>query len=172
MNKYRINLVTKKKEDFVDKLVYFALHYLRYIIVLTQIVVIGVFFFRFQVDQEIIDLKENIAQKEEIFNVTTSIITEAKEVNKKITDTKSVLNRQLKFSHSFDYLLSTIPEEIVLKKMNLDDKHITIDGLATNINIIKIFIEKVKYDKQFKSIVLSTIKRESSGLSFAINIDI
>ena len=172
MKKYRINLVTKRKEDFVDKLVYFALHYLRYIIVLTQIVVIGVFFFRFQLDQEIIDLKENISQKEEIFRVTTSLLTEAKEVSGKLNDTENILNRQKQFMQAYDYLMSMIPQDIILNKTTVDDKQIRLDGVANNPDIIRIFIEKIKADKRFKTVILDSVTRESNGLSFSLKIDI
>ena len=43
--KYKINLITKRKEKAVDKVIYFVMNYLRYILVITQIVVIGVFFY-------------------------------------------------------------------------------------------------------------------------------
>ena len=65
-----INLFPVSERTFSEKVLYFSLHYLRYIIVLTQITVIAVFFFRFKVDQEIIDLKEKVTQKQEIFKIT------------------------------------------------------------------------------------------------------
>ncbi|MDO8741626.1 MAG: hypothetical protein Q7J11_00595, partial [Candidatus Roizmanbacteria bacterium] len=60
--KYKINLLEKKETSLLDKLTFFGLNYLRYIIVITQLVVIGVFFYRFQIDQSIIDLKEGVNQ--------------------------------------------------------------------------------------------------------------
>ncbi len=56
--KYKINLLLKKEEGILDKIYIFLVNYLRYIIVITQFVVIGVFFYRLQVDQRVIDLKE------------------------------------------------------------------------------------------------------------------
>jgi len=67
--RHRINLLEKKEQSLLDRLTFFGLNYLRYIIVITQLVVIGVFFYRFQIDQRIIDLKEGVEQKKEIVNI-------------------------------------------------------------------------------------------------------
>ena len=64
--KYKINLITRRKEKVVDKVIYFVMNYLRYILVITQIIVIGVFFYRFKIDQEMVDLQEAVQQKKEI----------------------------------------------------------------------------------------------------------
>ena len=60
--KYQINLLQEKEKDISGKIIYFALHYLRYILVVTQIVVIAVFFYRFKIDQEVIDLRDELKQ--------------------------------------------------------------------------------------------------------------
>ena len=67
--RYKINLLEKKDIGLLDKLTFFGLNYLRYIIVVTQLIVIGVFFYRFQIDQRIIDLKEAVEQKREIVKI-------------------------------------------------------------------------------------------------------
>lgn len=44
MKSYDINLLPKEKNKLTDKILHFLLYYFRYIIVITQIVVIAVFF--------------------------------------------------------------------------------------------------------------------------------
>ena len=63
--KYKINLLSKRlnKQSFLKKLNYFTYNYLRYILVITQLVVMSVLFFRFSIDQRIIDLKDEIYQQ-------------------------------------------------------------------------------------------------------------
>ena len=72
--RYKINLLEKKDIGLLDKLTFFSLNYLRYIIVITQLVVIGVFFYRFQIDQKIIDLKEGVEQKKEIVKIVLPLL--------------------------------------------------------------------------------------------------
>ncbi|PJB87766.1 hypothetical protein CO083_05355, partial [Candidatus Roizmanbacteria bacterium CG_4_9_14_0_8_um_filter_34_12] len=63
--KYKINLLLPKEKNWLDKVIYFGLNYLRYILVITQTVIIMVFFYRFKIDQEIVDLKDAVKQKQE-----------------------------------------------------------------------------------------------------------
>ena len=72
--KYQINLLQEKEKDISGKIIYFALHYLRYILVVTQIVVIAVFFYRFKIDQEVIDLRDELKQKQEIVQVSSPLL--------------------------------------------------------------------------------------------------
>ncbi|MFS8159061.1 MAG: hypothetical protein ACMG6E_02395, partial [Candidatus Roizmanbacteria bacterium] len=82
----QINLIPHKEKKFAEKVVYFLLHYLRYILVITQIVVILVFFLRFKIDQNVIDLEESYNQKQEILKLASPILDEAQAVSLKEKD--------------------------------------------------------------------------------------
>src|SRR3990167_464161 len=115
--KYKINLLGRRKEQPLERLIYFMLHYLRYILVITQIVVIGVFFYRFKVDQEMVDLQEALDQKKEIIQVSQPLIKEAKREAFKLDQARSIITRQLTLIESLDYLLSLFPENLFLTKL-------------------------------------------------------
>ncbi|QQR63494.1 hypothetical protein IPH70_03205 [Candidatus Roizmanbacteria bacterium] len=78
---YKINLLSKQEMSLIDKTLYFFLNYLRYILVFTQIIVIGVLFYRFRIDQNIIDLKDSLDQKKEIVQAVKPLLDEAEKVN-------------------------------------------------------------------------------------------
>lgn len=170
MKRYQINLIRQKKQDFADKIIFFFLHYLRYIIVITQIVVIGVFFFRFQVDQEIIDLKESIQQKEEIFKVMKPLIAEVNAAEQSIQNVKKVLGEQSAFLNHIDYFFSVIPSEVVLDKFEIDSTTVLLSGKANNLSVIKTLTAKLRRDKRYKNVVISQVTRAEDGFSFAITI--
>jgi len=172
MKKYQINLKPKEAQSFSDKLIYFFLHYLRYVIVMTQIVVISVFFFRFQVDQEIIDLKESIGQKEEIIKVTKPLVTDAKLINSKITTIKTLLADQNRDSSLISYLFTSIPQDIILKSFKFEEKAITVQGNAVAVSAIKNFVSITESQKQFKKVTINDVVKDSSGFSFSIVFDI
>lgn len=168
MKKYQINLIQQKKKDFADTIIYFFLHYLRYIIVLTQIVVIGVFFFRFQVDQEIIDLKESIDQKQEIVQVTKPLIAEARAIDAKIKVVKKILKSQETFLKNMNYVFATIPQGIVLNKFEINEGAITFTGTTNNIPLIKAFSETLKKSGTFKMVTMTDLIKGAGGYSFSV----
>ena len=81
--KYLINLFPSPEKSRTDKFIYFAFHYLRYILVITQFVAICVFFFRFKVDQDIVDLQEKADQKQSIIVATKDLLSRMQEVDAK-----------------------------------------------------------------------------------------
>lgn len=159
-------------EAFTGRLVYFALYYLRYIVILTQIIVIGVFFYRFSIDQKVIDLKESANQKQEIIKVAQPLVQEAKLIEAKSKALKTLLAKQKKFAGDFDYMTSVIPETVTLTKLTLGDTALTLEAEAQDIVIIRKFYEKLKKDKRFKSIALNKIDKTDLLFEFSMNIGI
>jgi len=168
--KYKINLIAKKQEDFFERIVYFLLNYLRYILVITQIIVIGVFFYKFKVDQEIIDLKETVDQKKEIITISQPLIKEVKAVDFKMNTIETILKDQNKLVDLISYTISNFPQAIRLIKLDISQKELKMEGTTQDINILKSFYMQIKKDNKFKKIDLQNIKKEDFGFSFNMQI--
>ncbi|MBI2641815.1 PilN domain-containing protein [Candidatus Roizmanbacteria bacterium] len=165
--KYRINLLSVSKISITDRIIHFALNYLRYILVITQIVVIGVFFYRFKVDQEIVDLKEALDQKREIIKVSQPLIESGQNISLRMNQVKNILSNQDTFLGSIDYILSRFPEDFFLNKFTLKDKEITMDGYTANLIAIKNFYLRMKQEKKFKQVELKSVKKSTLGHEFS-----
>lgn len=161
--KYQINLLQEKEKDFSGKIIYFALHYLRYILVVTQIVVIAVFFYRFRIDQEVIDLRDELKQKEEIVQVSDPLLKEAAGVDVKTREIKSILLRQDSFQQMYAYFLSVFPSDMSISRLQIKEDSLEFEATTTQPAIIKIFLDKLRADKAFQKIELGSIRREEDG---------
>lgn len=172
MKTIQINLLQqhKKPTKLADKFIFFALHYLRYIIILTQIVVIGVFFYRFSIDQQVIDLKESVSQKQEIMRISQPLIKEAQAVEAKTTIIKKLLSQQEKFSTVFNYIVSIIPQSATLNKLSITETNIDLAGTATDVVIIQTMYQRFKKDKLFKKIDLNEIVKTNELFTFSIRL--
>lgn len=169
--KYKINLLPPKEIPLKDRIIYFSLNYLRYIIVISQLVVIIVFFYRFQVDQKIIDLKEEVSQKKEIIKTVRPLLEEAQTIDKKSKEIKNIYNDQKKFKEMLAYLLSFFPETISLNKMEvLNNNEIRLTGKTTNISHFQIFKNKLEKEKRFKKVQLSSLRKVVNEYSFILNL--
>jgi Tfp pilus assembly protein PilN len=164
--KYKINLLPEKERDFLDKSIYFVLHYLRYVLVLTQIVVISVFFYRFKIDQEIIDLKDELQQKQEIVAVSDPLLKQAEIVDLKTKQIREILVNQALFSESFTYFLDTFPLHLTIKRLDVRAGMYKFDATTTDPETIRAYLARLKKDKRFKEITLGSIKR--SGAEFFV----
>lgn len=159
MKKYRINLLPEKEKDFLDKSIYFVLHYLRYVLVLTQIVVISVFFYRFKIDQEIIDLKDELNQKQEIVAVSEPLLEEAKIVDAKTKVIRQILLSQSQFAEALTYFLDTFPSDLTIRRIEIQNGEFKFEAQTRNPEIIRSYTERLRKERRFKVINLGTIRR-------------
>lgn len=168
--KYTINLLPKPEETVVDKAVYFSFHYLRYILVMTQFVVVCVFFYRFRVDQEIVDLKDNITHKQEIINATRSMLEEVKDIDTQLTRTSNIISEQDTMNLMFSYILAIKPPSVTFNQMKVSSDAIHVVGLAEDVQSVKIFYDSLTADERFETILFNDIKREEEGYTFVFTL--
>jgi Tfp pilus assembly protein PilN len=166
-----INLLQQKQPQAADKLLYFILHYFRYIIVLTQIVVISVFFYRFQEDQKIIDQKESFKQKQHILLITLPVIEEAEAIELKTDHINELLNTQNKTLNHLSFLSSVIPEDITVQKIQVTDATMQVIGSSKNLLSIRSLHKRIKQIKQYELAKITSIQQDSfGGYTFGIGV--
>ncbi len=168
--RYNINLVGSKQPNVVDKAVYFLLHYLRYILVFTQFIVLVVFFFRFTVDETIIDLKDSIGQKKAILQVVQPILAEAKRINDKAEESKVIVDDQEELLTSIKYVLSIFPESLVLERLELEEGALILNGVALDPRQLQLFYNKLKKERRFAQVTLDNVKRQENGYLFTMQL--
>ncbi len=168
--RYNINLLGEKKRGFFEGLFYFFLNYLRYILVITQLVVIGVLMYRFMIDQTIIDLKDSIDQKKAIVKAVEPLISEAQKINYQVTQAQGIIQNQQAFAHQINYILSQFPQAATLTTFSIDSSKIDLNGVSTNPKDIQLFYSKLKADNRYSSVLLSNLKKDIGGYSFAIEL--
>ena len=168
--KYLINLFPEKEKSLSDKIIYFALHYLRYILVITQFVAICVFFFRFKVDQEIVDLKDKLYQKESIVSSTKDLVDRVQEIDTKMKHIENIFAVQKRFQSEYTYVLSKIPPAITIGHLNMTKDSIDLEGIASSVSPIKSFYDSLRAENRFNVIDLSSIEKGEQGFSFTLHL--
>lgn len=168
--KYSINLFPEPEMDTVDKIVHFAFHYLRYILVITQFVVICVFFFRFKVDQDIVDLKESLSQKKEIVEATESMLDEVSYLDGKTQDLAEILRRQDQYFAMFRYFRETIPDDMQISRISYSDTTVEFAGAAVNPAVIQDYESRMNQEGRFNEVILGNLERTDNGFSFSVQL--
>src|SRR5687768_11859166 len=92
----RINLLTKEDFDatLLGQFFHWALSYGRYIIIFTQIIVLGVFFMRFVLDREHIDLKESVMEKQALISSIADVENEIRSIQNRLLKIKGIETTQ------------------------------------------------------------------------------
>lgn len=167
--KYNINLLKEeKKQTLVDRVFYFVLNYLRYIIVVTQLVVICTFFAKFALDQQIVDLQEEIDQKQEIVKMFQPLIKDSRTVSVRLKEIENIANQQPLQEEMVRYVLQRFPKDFTLTEMTINKDGITLTGNTVNASTLESFNARLRSEKKFKMINLKSIRRSVGGLEFYI----
>lgn len=168
--KYQINLLTRKKENSLDRAIYFSLNYFRYILVLTLVIVIGVFLVRFKIDQEIVDLQEAVTQKKEIVTVSKPLLTFAEAANIQGKHIEETFAKQTRSADEMDEVFNQFPKDLYLMKFSIEDDVITLDGVASNAETIKQFVARMKTNSKFELVELKSIRKTLDGFETTIQL--
>lgn len=168
--RYNINLFPPPEQTLLDRLIFFSFHYLRYILVITQLVVLSVFTYRFAVDQDIVDLKDSLKQKQEIITVSSPLLQQVVSTDKKTTIIKSLIKDQSSFSQMLAYYLERFPQDITAQKLSVAPNEIDLQGTAKQISTLQNFYNRLKKENRFKQIELKNVQRTEDGYSFLFNL--
>lgn len=169
--RYLINLFPQPKKNLSDQILYFALHYLRYILVITQFVAICVFFFRFKIDQEIIDLREKLTQKDSIVVATEDLVETIRETENSIRTVETITKDQTQFRDVYSYVLASFPESIQIESLEITLTGVSISASAETVDPIKGFFEKVRDEKKFGFVDMSNIEKAENRFKFQLRLD-
>ncbi|MCA9371429.1 hypothetical protein KC726_00880 [Candidatus Woesebacteria bacterium] len=170
--KYLINLLPEKKKNVVDQIIYFSVHYLRYILVITQFVAICVFFFRFKVDQDIVDLKEQLNQKESIVTATEPLITHIDSVDKKIQYINTIIQAQNQDADALRFVFSSISNDITVQSLEYGNKTIVLNGFSSDSNAIDALNQFFITDGTFKDVKLTNVNKSEEQYSFDLTLSL
>jgi Tfp pilus assembly protein PilN len=171
---WHINLLPKDKlgSNLIDKTLSWATTYGRYIIVLTEFVVILVFLSRFKFDQELTDLHEEIAQKRAIVKATTEIDTTYRALQNRLAQIKNLKTNLVKSYKIFEYVNQNTPPGVFLKGLNVNDNNLSLSAVSYNEKDLIAFVNAWLYSPDFEKISLNNIstskKTSEPGIQFSL----
>ena len=168
--KYKINLFPEPERSVVDKITYFALHYLRYILVITQLVAICVFFFRFKVDQDIVDSKEKLTQQQAILASAQEMLEQVEQIDTKMKNVKVIVDEQDIFQSQYNYLFGKLSPDINISIFSIAPEGVVINGNSTNIESIRKMYESIKSESRFKVVNLESIDKKDGSFEFNLSL--
>ena len=155
-----------------DKFVKWAVSNGRWVVVLTEFVVICAFLSRFYFDTVLANLFEDIKQKQAIVDSASSFEENFRRVQEKIKIIKSLLAEEKKPSSLIAELSLLLPLDISLTSISVDSKQLTFSGHALSENSLNVLLSGLVSHPRLESINLtsvSTPKDNFPGIDFNIS---
>lgn len=160
-----INLVVKDEleESFSGQILSWALTYGRYIIIITQIVVLSVFFLRFKLDRDHTDLKEAVSQKQALVESIADLETDIRRIQGRLTHINQITTQQSALPKVLLFLQNNSPVNMVYSNINLTSEKINFSATAENLRSFNFLLRQLQQDKKFSEVTLEDIARQGSG---------
>ncbi len=160
-----INLVVKEQtgDSFSAQFLSWILTYGRYIIIITQIIVLSVFFFRFKIDRDHTDLKELVTQKQAILDSLTDLETEVRRVQGRLANIRTVSNYQDSLLKVVRFLQQKTPADTIYTNLILSSDKISFQATSGNLRSFSYLLYQFQQDKKFSEVTLSDMNRKADG---------
>lgn len=160
-----INLIIKDKTggSISEQFLAWILTYGRYIIIITQIVVLSVFFFRFKIDRDHTDLKELVTQKQAIVESLSDFETEIRRVQGRLANIRSISKNQDALMKVIIFFQQRTPTDTNFSNLALTSGKITFQATSGNLRSFSYILRQLQQDKKFSEVTLSDMNRKPDG---------
>lgn len=165
-----INLF-KYHKKFWDRFLNWVLNIGRIIIMLTQIVALSVFIYRFSLDRQLIDLKDKIKQKESIVKFLKNNENKYRNLQERIVYASQTNDKSSQSIKLFkDVLNMSPPQGFIFNQLSLTNQEIKVNAKVSSVQSLASFIEKLKEHPSIDSVSLDSINNKSSASIILIGI--
>lgn len=169
-----INLLPKTEFEisFWGRFLKWALTAGRYIIILTEMIVIMAFLSRFKLDKDLLDLSDSISGKKNILEATYQIEVNFRSVQSRINLAKSILDISPNSTDLLGKLTTTVPSGLSLDSISLSmsDHTVALSASAISEQQLEQYLSALSADKTWKSVDVQDVSAAGNNVKFSINL--
>lgn len=165
-----INLVKNREIPLVDKFMNWALTIGRLIVIITEVVAVTAFVYRFSLDEKLVELHSAIKQKQNIISVLKSDENKYRNLQDRIALASTFSEKATQSNQAINNIASLIRSNVKINDLilNKDRENIRID--VTSASALASFIDSLKSYPYIKSISIDNIESKPTvGLSVDIS---
>lgn len=150
----------------------------RYVIVFTELIVIGAFISRFWLDRKNSDLSEIVRQQKAILESTHAFEEEYILLNNRLTAIKQLYSSQPDYGPGINSLVNSTPREITYKSLtvqkdqNSSDVQLELSVFAYQENSIIDFMTNLLLNPTFDSVSVNSIEKKPKDSKYTVNLSL
>jgi hypothetical protein len=164
-----INLVKNKQTPIFDKFMNWALTIGRLIVIITEVVAIIVFIYRFSLDEKLADIHSSIKQKENLVLALKNDENKYRNLQDRISLAANFAAKATKSSQTVIDIANLVPMPIEVRNLVLNKDQVKININTSSISSLENFVNSLKSYKNIKSISIDDIENKPAvGLSIDI----
>lgn len=165
--KQEINLLPEVDFEYSTKgrIISWLLGTFRIIVILTELVVVSAFFLRFGLDSKASDLSDEIEQKKSL--ITSYSVTEKtfRDVQTRI----DMYSKNTKTNRMYSVYLSdinkSVPQDIFLTSVTLNEKELTIEGNASTEKAIQLLMANTQSFDYVEAVYITKLEQNKENIA-------
>ena len=159
-NSPSINLVKNKQIPLFDKFMNWALTVGRLIVILTEIVALLAFVYRFSLDEKLIDLHSAIKQKQNLVLLLKQDENKYRNLQDRIALASSLLEKNVKTNKIIPDIVGLTPQGARIDNLTFNKDKLTINASTNSVSSLTDFINILKNYPDIKVVSIDNIENK------------
>lgn len=170
MNSFSINLVKGQDKGFFDKFINWALTVGRLVVILTQLVALSAFLYRFSLDRRLIDLHDQISQKQAVVKLLKQKEDTYRNIQGRLALAATFIKTGQETTQIFSDILRLAPPDFIFNNIVVSQDIVRIDASVNSVSSLANFIRDIKSYKETSSVSLDRIENKTVGTAIVVSI--
>lgn len=130
----------------------------KWAVIITQLIVMGAFLWRFSLDRELTDLKKSITKNVAIIKSYEQIERDFVLTQKRLETAKDVITQQNAITEEFSFLLSITPLDVWYEKLTVSPKATVISAYSRSLPGFSQFLAAIQHNPRYQGVSVARIQ--------------
>ena len=164
-----INLAKNKQVPVLDKFLNWVLTIGRLIVIVTEMVAVIAFLYRFSLDENLVNLHSAIKQKQNVVSVLKSDESKYRNLQERIAVASNFSTKAIGSNQTITDIINLIPDQIKINNLLLNKDRVNLSINVASVSSLGNFINSLKSYNNIKSISIDNIENKPS-ISLSVDI--
>jgi hypothetical protein len=154
-----INLLPKEpwEKGFLGQLFKWVVSVGRYVVVFTELIVIGAFLYRFGLDLQLTNLRGSIKEQQAIINTFGDLEAKFRNTQSKLEMVKKI-SEEAQALKILEGLSRITPTDTVYSSITIDEESVSLEGKVLSQVGLASLLEQAQAQEQFSDVILENIQ--------------
>jgi len=167
-----INLVRGRRPRVLDQVVSWTLTIGRAVVILTEVIALGAFIYRFSLDRQLIALHDKIAQEESIVNLLQKNENSYRNLQNRLSLASTIIDSEQQSITNYQSIMATIPPGVFLKSLIIDPQLIKINVDTPTTAAVSALISNLKNYPAITNVSVDKIENKTSVGLIGVNLSL
>ena len=166
-----INLL-RKQESIIGRFIRWALTVGRLLVIITELVALSAFIYRFSLDSQLVDLRGKITQKQNIIRLLQKNEETYRNLQDRLFASAKLESQTEKITKTFLDVINLAPQDLALHNLSISQNSITIEATTQSAFSLKNYIDSLKNYPGVKSFIVSKIENKISSATLGVSMQV